>query len=164
MTLTIALANPAATDELGFALGERLFPGAVVALDGQLGAGKTHLVRAIAAGLRVRNLAAVNSPTFVLIQEYAARLPIAHFDTYRLGSEREFAELGVDEYFAAGGVCLIEWADKVVGVLPADRLTITLTVTGPESRSAHLTAGGPRHATLMAELRGGGADGDSVNR
>ena len=152
MPLTIDLADPAATDALGLALGVRLFPGAVVALNGQLGAGKTHLVRAIAAGLRVRNLAAVNSPTFVLIQEYAARLPIAHFDTYRLGSAREFAELGVSEYFEAGGVCLIEWADKVADVLPADRLTVTLSVTGPDSRVAELTAGGPRHAALLADL------------
>ena len=150
--MTVTLADPAATDALGFALGERLFAGAVVALNGQLGAGKTHLVRAIAAGLKVRNLAAVNSPTFVLIQEYAARLPIAHFDSYRLGSSREFAELGVGEYFEAGGVCLIEWAEKVADVLPADRLTVTLTVTGPDSRSADLTAGGPRHAALLAEL------------
>ena len=100
----------------------------------------------------MRNLAAVNSPTFVLIQEYAARLPIAHFDAYRLGSAREFAELGVAEYFEAGGVCLIEWADKVADVLPADRLTVTLSVTGPDSRVAELTAGGPRHAALLADL------------
>ena len=97
----------------------------------------------------MRNLAAVNSPTFVLIQEYAARLPIAHFDAYRLGSAREFAELGVAEYFEAGGVCLIEWAEKVTDVLPADRLTITLTVTGPQSRRAELVAGGPRHGALL---------------
>ena len=150
--MTLTLADPAATDALGVALGARLFAGAVVALNGPLGAGKTHLVRAVAAGLRVRNLAAVNSPTFVLIQEYAARLPIAHFDTYRLGSSREFAELGVAEYFEAGGVCLIEWADKVADVLPADRLTVTLSVTGPDSRVAELTAGGPRHAALLADL------------
>jgi len=163
MPLTIDLPDAAATDALGFALGTLLFPGAVVALNGQLGAGKTRLVRAIAAGLGVRNLAAVNSPTFALIQEYAARLPIAHFDTYRLGSAREFAELGVEEYFAAGGVCLIEWADKVEGLLPADRLTVTLTVTGEMSRTATFVAGGPRHATLIAELRVGGSDGEPVN-
>lgn len=100
----------------------------------------------------MRNLAAVNSPTFVLIQEYAARLPIAHFDAYRLGSAREFAELGVAEYFEAGGVCLVEWAAKVADVLPADRLSVVLTVTGPDSRAATLTAGGPRHAALLTEL------------
>ncbi len=150
--MTLALADPAATDALGVALGARLFAGAVVALDGQLGAGKTHLVRAVAAGLAVRNLAAVNSPTFVLIQEYAARLPIAHFDAYRLGSAREFAELGAGEYFEAGGVCLIEWAEKVADLLPADRLTVTLSVTGPDSRVAVLTASGPTHAALLAEL------------
>jgi tRNA threonylcarbamoyladenosine biosynthesis protein TsaE len=149
---TIDLPDGAATDALGYVLGQKLFPGAVVALNGPLGAGKTRLVRAVADGLGVANLAAVNSPTFVLIQEYIGRLPIAHFDTYRLGSPREFAELGVSEYFEAGGVCLIEWADKVAGELPADRLTLTLTVTGPTTRRATLAATGPQHAKLLAEL------------
>ena len=150
--LTLDLPDAAATDALGHALGGLLFPGAVVALNGQLGAGKTYLVRAVAAGMGVANLAAVNSPTFVLIQEYAARLPIAHFDTYRLGSPREFGELGASEYFDAGGVCLIEWAEKVEAELPADRLTVTLEVTGPTSRRATLTATGLRHAELLAAL------------
>ena len=150
--VTIDLPDPAATDALGRRLGEQLFPGAVVALSGPLGAGKTHLVRAIAEGLRVTNLAAVNSPTFVLIQEYAARLAIAHFDTYRLGTAREFAELGAHEYFEAGGVCLIEWADRVTEFLPADRLGVTLTVTGPTARRAELRATGPRHAALLSQL------------
>ena len=75
-------------------------------------------------GLDVANPAAVNSPTFVLIQEYAARLPIYHFDAYRLHSEADFADLGVHEYFDSTGVCLIEWADKVPGVLPKERLEL----------------------------------------
>ena len=82
------------TTALGRRLGARLFPGAVVALVGQLGAGKTNLVRAIALGLGIANPDVVSSPTFVLIQEYDARLPIYHFDAYRLAGEAEFAELG----------------------------------------------------------------------
>src|SRR5882757_2710672 len=96
---SLAIPNLQSTEAFGRRLGELLFPGAVIALIGPLGAGKTHLARAIAEGLGVTNPAAVNSPTFVLIQEYSARLPIYHFDAYRLGSPREFAELGVDEYF-----------------------------------------------------------------
>ena len=87
METTVDIADLAATEAFGRRLAARLFPGAVVALNGTLGAGKTHLVRAIAEGLGA-NPAAVNSPTFVLIQEYAGRLPIFHSDVYRLGAVR----------------------------------------------------------------------------
>src|SRR5207248_9178759 len=83
-----------ATKEFGRRLGPLLFPGAVVGLIGPLGAGKTHLVRAVAEGLGLHEGGAVSSPTFVLIQEYAARLPIYHFDAYRLRSDGEFFDLG----------------------------------------------------------------------
>ena len=102
-----------ATESFGRRLGSLLFPNAVVALIGPLGAGKTHLVRAIAEGLGIANPAAVTSPTFTLIHEYSARLPIYHFDAYRLNSADEFLDLGATEYYEAGGVCLIEWADRV---------------------------------------------------
>src|SRR5438552_5707225 len=111
--LIVDLLDIAATESLGRRLGELLFPNAVVALVGPLGAGKTHLVRAVAEGLGITNSRAVNSPTFVLIQEYQARLPVYHFDAYRLRSAAEFAELGVNEYFEGDGVSLIEWADRV---------------------------------------------------
>src|SRR6266480_1680654 len=95
----------AATEALGRRLGTALFPGAVVALVGPLGAGKTNLARAMAEGLGIANADVVTSPTFVLIQEYAARLPIYHFDAYRLAREADFADLGVHEYFHGDGVC-----------------------------------------------------------
>src|SRR5205809_5900313 len=120
MIRTLEIPDLAATEALGHRLGELLFPGAVVALGGQLRAGKTHLVRAVAEGLGARNPAAVNSPTFVLIQEYPARLPIYHFDAYRLTGPREFRELGTDEYFHGDGVCLVEWADRVEAALPTE--------------------------------------------
>ena len=111
--VVIDVQNLAETEALGRRLAAQLFPGTVVALIGTLGAGKTNLVRAIAEGLGIANSAVVNSPTFVLIQEYDARLPIYHFDAYRLDTELEFADLGVHEYFQGAGGCLIEWADKV---------------------------------------------------
>src|SRR5262245_15868376 len=92
--LHIEIADMAGTENLGYALAQCLFPGAVIALVGPLGAGKTSLVRAIAVGLGVVDPRQVNSPTFVLIQEYEGRLPIYHFDAYRLKSEGEFADLG----------------------------------------------------------------------
>src|SRR6185436_4058451 len=107
----IELFDLAATEAFGRRLASLLFPGAVIALIGPLGAGKTHLVKAIAEGLGVANPAVVNSPTFVLIQEYDARLPIYHFDAYRLRAQTEFADLGPEEYFRGNGVSLVEWAD-----------------------------------------------------
>lgn len=149
LNVTIDLPTLDATDDLGRRLAARLFPGAVVALIGQLGAGKTHLTRAIATGLGVRDPRLVTSPTFVLIQEYHAALPIYHFDTYRLPSEASFHDLGIQEYLEGDGVCLIEWADRVPHALPADHLRIRLEVTGPTSRRVHLEPTGPRHEALL---------------
>src|SRR5579859_5157781 len=101
----------AGTMAFGHRLAGLLFPGSVVALVGPLGAGKTHLVRAIALGLDIPDSRLVTSPTFVLIQEYPGRLPIYHFDAYRLAGAAPFADLGVTEYLEGDGVCLIEWAD-----------------------------------------------------
>ncbi len=153
ISLTITVPDLAATETFGRRLGALLFPGAVVALIGQLGAGKTHLTRAVTEGLGVKNPAAVNSPTFVLIQEYPGCIPVYHFDTYRLASSREFTELGVEEYFASDGVCLIEWADKVTETLPPERLTITLHVTGPTSRIIELQAIGERYESVVKTLQ-----------
>jgi tRNA threonylcarbamoyladenosine biosynthesis protein TsaE len=152
-SITLDLPDLAATTALGRRLGQHLFPGAVVALVGPLGAGKTHLVRAVAEGLGIANSRVVSSPTFVLIQEYAARLPVYHFDAYRLRSEAEFLDLGANEYFEGDGVCLVEWADRVPGVLPPAHLRITLTVTGETARRATLEGYGERHEALARALR-----------
>src|SRR5438552_3574759 len=104
---TLDVPDLAATEHFGQRLGGLLFPGSVVALIGPLGAGKTHLVRAVAEGLDIANSRIVSSPTFVLIQEYQARLPIYHFDAYRLRTAAEFFDLGVHEYFEGQGVCLV---------------------------------------------------------
>ena len=138
------LPDLAATAALGRRLGERLGPGAVVGLVGTLGAGKTHLSRAIAEGLGVPDGRVVTSPTFVLIQEYEGRIPVYHFDVYRLADARAFLDLGAAEYLGGDGVCLIEWADRVRDWLPDDTLWIELEITGPESRRASLSG----HASL----------------
>jgi tRNA threonylcarbamoyladenosine biosynthesis protein TsaE len=152
MPLTLDIPDLAATEALGRRLGALLFPGAVVALVGQLGAGKTHLTRAVAEGLGVKNPAAVNSPTFVLIQEYSARLPVYHFDAYRLSGPREFAELGVDEYFRGAGVCLVEWADKVDATLPTDHLRIQIDIVDENRRRFQIQATGERYTSLLNQL------------
>lgn len=146
---TVEVADLAGTEALGRRLGPLLFPGAVIALVGQLGAGKTHFTRAVAEGLGVRNPAAVNSPTFVLIQEYPARLPVYHFDAYRLATGSEFAALGSDEYFAGDGVCLIEWADRVPDAMPAERLDISIHIVDASRRRFNVTARGEKYDRLV---------------
>jgi tRNA threonylcarbamoyladenosine biosynthesis protein TsaE len=148
------VADEQGTAELGLRLATVLFPGAVIGLVGQLGAGKTRLVRAIAEGLGIADSRVVSSPTFVLIQEYRARLPIYHFDAYRLHTEAEFSDLGAHEYFQGQGVCLVEWADRVMGCLPAERLVVHIQVTGPSSRSFVIEAFGERYHELVRKFQG----------
>ena len=147
------------TDAFGRRLAAVVEPGLVVALVGDLGAGKTRLVRAVATALGA-DPDAVNSPTFVLVQQYAGRaaatgepLPLFHFDTYRLRDADEFADLGPDEYFTAGGVCFVEWADRVEEVLPPDHLRIEIGVTGPTTRLIRCAATGPASAAVLRRLR-----------
>ena len=149
---TIGLPDLAATEAFGRRLADQLFPGAVVALIGPLGAGKTHLVRAIAQGLGVADGRIVTSPTFVLIQEYAGRMPVYHFDAYRLRGESDFIDLGVHEYFEGDGVCLVEWADRAAGVLPVERLRVELTVVSETARCATIDGVGARYESLARLL------------
>lgn len=165
--LILHLASPAATFDLGRRLGERAAAGQIIALCGDLGAGKTTLTQGIAAGLGIT--AQVTSPTFTLVAEYlgARGLALIHIDTYRLGdspaaAEREAATFGLDEIFESaalpdgashGAVVVIEWAERVAPLLPADRLAIVLNADGsPDTRRAELTAHGPQSAHLLATL------------
>lgn len=128
-------------------------PRLVVGLSGPLGAGKTRLVRAVAEGLQIADPNQVTSPTFVLIQEYSARLPIYHFDAYRLQSVSQFRELGADEYFADGGVCLIEWSDRVASALPDERWDIVLSDLGANRRTLQATCCGEEFAAAFDDWR-----------
>jgi tRNA threonylcarbamoyladenosine biosynthesis protein TsaE len=150
--LRLTLGSEAETEALGRALARIAEPGLVVGLIGDLGAGKTRLVRAIAEALGV-DPAAIASPTFVLIHEYGGRLPIYHFDAYRLASPDDFDALGAPEYFAAGGICLVEWADLVLDRLPADAWRVRLASTGPTSRSVSIE-GPPDDLTRLSQSLG----------
>jgi tRNA threonylcarbamoyladenosine biosynthesis protein TsaE len=147
---SIEIGSLTATEEFGRRLGSLLFPNTVIALIGPLGAGKTHLSRAIAEGLGVANPAAVTSPTFTLIHEYPARLPIYHFDAYRLNNADQFLDLGATEYYEAGGVCLIEWADRVEAALPEERLTIRIEIVDENRRRIEMLANGEKYKQLLA--------------
>lgn len=156
MSHVVDVADLDGTRALGRRVAQRLAPGVTLALVGPLGAGKTHFVQAIAEALDVPE-GVVNSPTFVLIQEYEGRLPLYHFDAYRLASEAEFADLGAHEYFASDGVCLVEWADKALGCLPADRIEVRIAPTGETSRRFAFDATGPRSQAIVDGLREGDA-------
>lgn len=127
---------------LGKAIGETIGPATVIALDGQLGAGKTLLARGIAMGLNVTT--PVSSPTFTIVNEYeGGRLKIYHFDTYRLSDSEDFLAAGLDEYFGYEGVCVIEWSNIIDDILPEGTLRIniegrsderTFEADGPEDK------------------------------
>jgi tRNA threonylcarbamoyladenosine biosynthesis protein TsaE len=150
--LTFTAENERDTQRLGAALAEVLPPGTVVGLVGTLGAGKTRLVQAVATALGVPP-GSVTSPTFVLVNEYSGgRVPIYHFDTYRLKDEDEFLELGPDEYFDSGGLVFIEWADRVAELLPDERMEIKIEVAGETQRRISIRGTSPRMAELVARI------------
>jgi tRNA threonylcarbamoyladenosine biosynthesis protein TsaE len=143
--------SEADTERLGRALAGLLPDGATVALHGTLGAGKTRLVQAIAAGCSVP-VEEVVSPTFVLCHTYHGLRTIHHFDAFRVHDEDEFWELGVEEYFASPGLTMVEWAERVERCLPATRLDINITVTGPTQRCFEFRARGAGLADVVERL------------
>ena len=119
-------------------LGELVEPPLTIALNGQLGSGKTTFVRALCKGLGCSSLEFVTSPTFVLMQEYQARCPVYHFDVYRLTNESQFLDFDSGPIFSGQNVVLVEWAEKIINCLPAKRLNIFLEVLGPEERKIEI--------------------------
>ncbi|HEV7866492.1 MAG TPA: tRNA (adenosine(37)-N6)-threonylcarbamoyltransferase complex ATPase subunit type 1 TsaE [Chthoniobacteraceae bacterium] len=139
---TIILPDAAATIAFGRSYAAGLVPGSVVALCGDLGAGKTHFVKGMAAGLGAA--ADVTSPTFTLIHEYlGGRLPLFHFDLYRLDSADELLRIGFDDYLDAGGVLVLEWADKFPTLLPEGTRWLHFVHRGDGGREVIEAAGPP---------------------
>ena len=127
------------TEDLGCRLGRRLGPGAVVAFTGDLGAGKTAFTRGLARGLGIT--VRVTSPTFTIVNEYeGGRLPLFHFDLYRLSGPDELFEIGWEEYRERGGVCVVEWSEKAEGALEAD-MTVRLRRLSDNEREIEITEG-----------------------
>ena len=127
----IQLNNTDETLKLGEIIGKSLNPGSIIALVGDLGAGKTVLVKGIAKGLGVDE--EPNSPTFVIMNSYEGRMPLYHFDLYRLSDEDELVGIGYEEYFFGDGVTAVEWADRVQDIFPEHAIRIEITI--PESDS-----------------------------
>jgi len=140
----------AETEALGEHLGRAARAGDVLALWGELGAGKTTLVRGIARGLGIA-AAEVTSPTFVIVHEHEGRLPLFHVDLYRLGPG-DLGSTGWDEGIATGAVTAIEWPDRLGDALPAERLDLRLEPTGTHERRIAIEPVGARGAALAARL------------
>lgn len=148
-TLTIHTGGPDESELFGEQIGAALEPGSVVALMGELGAGKTLLTKGIARGLGVRDL--VHSPSFTLLHEHVGRLPVYHLDLYRLNTPQELDDLGCESYFEGEGVSIIEWAEKAEKVLPPDRLEVRITMEN-EGRTFELRATGPRSEGVLGKV------------
>jgi tRNA threonylcarbamoyladenosine biosynthesis protein TsaE len=149
--LNIALPNRRATRRLGAALAAAMRPGDLLLLEGDLGAGKTFLVRAIARGLGVPSAVRITSPTFTLLHEHVGRLPIVHADLYRLGDADELVELGLVERIGGDAVVLIEWGGRYAAALGGEGLWLSLALS-ETGRSARLEARGARAEALLERV------------
>jgi tRNA threonylcarbamoyladenosine biosynthesis protein TsaE len=146
--------GPAATSALGEKIGGKLTAGSVIALTGELGCGKTLLTRGICAGLDVP-LRQVNSPTFVLVNEYRGRLPVFHLDMYQLTAAPDAVELGIIDYLARArtGVMIIEWAERVVSLLPGNILKVNFEVLSDHKRRIVFLSEGGTYDDVFKEMK-----------
>jgi tRNA threonylcarbamoyladenosine biosynthesis protein TsaE len=124
-------------------------------LVGELGTGKTHFIKGLAAGTGIDKASSVSSPSYVLINEYPGRIPFYHIDLFRLETEREAAELGVEEYFGGRGVTVIEWADRISSLLPREILWVHIRYTGRRTRSIEIVGRGDRYEELVKSFEFG---------
>lgn len=141
MTKEYTTAGEEQTEALGVRLGKLIQPGAVIAYTGDLGAGKTAFTRGLARGLGIPDR--VTSPTFTIVNEYeGGRLPLFHFDMYRLGSSDELFDIGWEDYLTRGGVCAVEWSEHVDDAMPADTLWVDIARGTDESDRIITISGG----------------------
>ena len=143
--------SPEKTQEFGVSLGEVALPGDIFLLVGGLGAGKTCLTQGIAWGLGIKEYAV--SPSFVLVRELYGRLPLYHIDLYRLDRIEEILELGLDEYLYGSGVCVVEWAEKGLAMLPAEHLLIQISYLSDTERSFQVKPSGQRYREILEQLK-----------
>lgn len=138
-------------EKFGIKLGKILKSGDIVCLNGELGAGKTTITKSIGVGLGVKDY--ITSPTFTLINEYSGRLPVYHFDVYRLENVEDLYDLGFDEYFYGKGVSIVEWAEKIERLLPEHKLVLDIE-KGQDigERVIKIKAYGNRYIEILKEL------------
>lgn len=144
--------TPNETEKIGALIGGLLEPGDFIALRGELGAGKTRFARGVATGLGVDPYLPVTSPTYTLLNIYQGRMPLYHFDLYRLSGDADVLDLGFDDYFHGDGVSLVEWPERLDEELPGDRLEIVFNYTGETRRRIELVATSSRFKKVVDEL------------
>ena len=133
---TINIKNEEETKEFGLKIGQEAVPGQVIGLIGDLGTGKTTLTKYIARGLGVEEN--ISSPTFMIVREYhGGRMPLYHFDVYRIGDPEELFDIGADEYFDGDGLCVVEWANMVMPQLPEDSMFICIEYGASEGERTY---------------------------
>lgn len=151
-TLDIVLRGLEDTNEFGIMLGRAMKKGDILCLNGDLGAGKTTMTKSIGKGLGVEEY--ITSPTFALINQYSGRIPVYHFDVYRLENADELIDLGFDEYFYGNGVCIIEWADKIEKMIPQERIVIDIEKgSAQDERIVRVSGHGNRYEQIVKELK-----------
>ena len=150
--MVIQTKSASETIRIGRSIGGRLLPGDVVALVGELGAGKTQFIKGLAAGAGIGNPTYISSPSFTLINEYPGKVTFYHIDLFRLGKEEEAEELGLEDYFQGEGITAIEWADKIPSLLPKELLLIRIAYTGRNTRCLEISGKGDRYHKLTEEL------------
>jgi len=143
--------SPEQTQKFGVRLGELALPGDIFLLVGGLGAGKTCLTQGIAWGLGIKEYAA--SPSFMLVRELYGRMPLYHIDLYRLNHIEEIVELGLDDYLYGSGVCVGEWAERGLSVLPTEYLLIQISYLSDTERSFQLRPSGKRYMEITTQLK-----------
>ncbi|MBL4884958.1 MAG: tRNA (adenosine(37)-N6)-threonylcarbamoyltransferase complex ATPase subunit type 1 TsaE [Planctomycetaceae bacterium] len=151
-TMTVTCQDEEQTVLWADRLSHLLQPEDIIALNGNLGAGKTRFVKAIAASLGIEETS-VSSPTYTIVQSYAGQLLLHHFDLYRIKEEEELYESGCDEFLEGGGVCLIEWANRFPDFLPDDYLEVSFEFTSENSRELTLCSFGSRHERIINSLK-----------
>ena len=143
--------SPQETKKLGVRIGELVLAGDVFLLVGKLGTGKTCLTQGIAWGLNIKDYAL--SPSFVIMRELYGRLPLYHIDLYRLDRLEEIEDLGLDDYLYGNGVCVVEWAEKGIDILPAEHLLIDISYLDDTRRRFHFKPSGKRYQELLTQLK-----------
>lgn len=146
----IDILNQKELEKIAEKLGKLVNSGDIICMVGDLGAGKTTFIQALAVGLGVEDC--VTSPTFVLINEYDGRIPLYHFDVYRINHISEMEDLGYEEYFYGDGVCAIEWADLIEDILPHNYLRVEIRITGTKTRQICFAGTNDYYDGMIKEL------------
>jgi len=152
-TLTITTVSPAETITLGGKIAKWLNPGDIICLSGNLGSGKTTLAKGIAKGLNIDPVK-VNSPTFVIMNAYEGRLPLYHFDLYRLNKMQEMGVIGYDEFLYGEGVSLIEWGERLEKLLPKEFLNVKIVQSDVSERQFCFEAVGKKYKSMVDQIGG----------